>query len=436
MADESSLTTYCFLNQLKNEERFEGEGYGGDSFRPRRDQNTKGNDKHHQNKQGLRGNELIKFQVSKLKQTIIRDNKCKMDQTIAKERYCSKETVKTNKKPFNSPGNQMGAHNYYRMKGSVEVGKSNAFEPKSTTSNLLYSKKRGSSLKELLSKVDQEHRGSLNNNRKEMLRNIISPKGKNTTSIQKDKILRNSLIDSKNELLFKTRKNQNDQNIGFLKKTKAENNSEHIENYKSRAHGIGLKKSIGGLPVNQRKNDEIVIKSNYQIDSMQKRRPKKYFNSVKAVAVKPVFGKEIFSKVSKAFDGYPSTHNTDRLRGSTGAKAGSKKRKSQFDLGIENIAIHRTHNSLKSHLKKSGNIISMGKAKMNSRSSKFIAKKSEKSEQSKNSQSRKRFNSSKTSKGRGSSQQRKDSKKRTKKKNNSYQLKTLNDFLSSSKANF
>ena len=109
-ADESSLTTAGFLNQLKDQDFGEGKFVPGkNSFRSRRGKMLVDSP----NK-----NYLIESQIGKLKDSIGRANMSKMDMTISKQRYCSKETVK-------GSGKFMGKGSRYTVKNRQKPGKSN-----------------------------------------------------------------------------------------------------------------------------------------------------------------------------------------------------------------------------------------------------------------------------------------------------------------------
>lgn len=105
--------------------------------------------------------------------------------TISKQRYCSKETVKDRKYPKKKHHGHKILHTPQHMKKSIhDITRANkhGVQVSNKTSNYLQNKKRGSSLKDLLNRVDQDNTGGRGtngiNHRNEMLRNIISPKSR------------------------------------------------------------------------------------------------------------------------------------------------------------------------------------------------------------------------------------------------------------------
>lgn len=425
------------MKQLKQEDGFDEDiAYGGDSFRPRRGTNALEKEKFPTRNEILKGKDIIKFQVSKLKAAIIRDNMNKMDKTLTKKRYCSKETVKQSKKIVNNQGStQILSKKFLYQAGR----KSFKVDSKSTTNNLLNSKKRGSSLKELLSKVNQDDKAKMHGNRRELLKNVISPKFKQSSNFQKDQILKNNLLDNKPNLLMKTKKN------------KIKLNYEKIHDFDTRNNFLqkSSKKKIKGIEHrNGKKINEFLAKErkdyyphnlNTKSNLNMKAQSNRYISKVKPV--KPIMNKNVFREKFKnqIQPQIKTSQNTYRLHSSREDR--NKEGGSEFNFAseIENEVILQTHNP-SDYLYKHRIDSCKKKKRKKHRSSGFFGK-------NKNSpvhhhsgkkydKHRKRHRSFKASKKRGGSlKQGQQQGGGGGKKAQGYQLKTLNDFLKSSKNN-
>lgn len=187
-ADESSITTAGFLNQLKEvDNSLLRSGFGND--KPRRDK-------------VLEGSPLKNEKELKQQENILEGNF--LDITISKQRYCSKETVKGNKhhkgKKFGSRKNSVRNNMGHGSKKAVRKNSQVSLK----TSNLLQAKKRGTSLKDFLNTVDKDHNitglksPTTGHQRKELLKNIMISQKKpthGTTSILDD-IMSNTTMHS------------------------------------------------------------------------------------------------------------------------------------------------------------------------------------------------------------------------------------------------
>jgi len=151
-----------------------------------------------------------------------------MDQTLTKPRYCSKETVKQKKIQLGKNSER----NIKRGNKGQKYGSVNKGGAKVAKGNLnINVKKRGSSLKEFLNRVGKEDKGNIigggsnNMRRREMLKNVISPKRKK----KEDKFFQKN-FEFYAKAVIKTSSNKNEVEEGGKRNLKKDKKFEKLFN--------------------------------------------------------------------------------------------------------------------------------------------------------------------------------------------------------------